>query len=42
MAKNEILSEIKKAEENAKKMIDEAIEVKTNVSLMLELKRGKS
>jgi len=28
MAKNEILSEIKKAEENAKKMIDEAIEVK--------------
>ncbi|MDQ1251735.1 MAG: V/A-type H+/Na+-transporting ATPase subunit, partial [Euryarchaeota archaeon] len=28
MAKNEILSEIKKAEENAKKMIDEAIELK--------------
>ena len=28
MAKNEILSEIKKAEENAKKMIDEAIEIK--------------
>lgn len=28
MAKNEILSEIKKAEENAKKMIDEAIETK--------------
>jgi len=28
MAKNEILSEIKKAEENAKKMIDEAIEMK--------------
>lgn len=28
MAKNEILSEIKKAEENAKKMIDEAIEAK--------------
>ena len=28
MAKNEILSEIKKTEENAKKMIDEAIEVK--------------
>lgn len=29
MAKNEILSEIKKAEENAKKMIDEAIEGKS-------------
>ena len=28
MAKNEILSEIKKAEENAKKVIDEAIELK--------------
>ena len=28
MPKNEILSEIKKAEENAKKMIDEAIEMK--------------
>jgi V/A-type H+/Na+-transporting ATPase subunit G/H len=28
MAKNEILSEIKKAEENAKKVIDEAIEIK--------------
>ena len=42
MAKNEILSEIKKAEENAKTMIDEAIEVKTNASLMLGLKPGKS